>query len=101
MKNCNIHFRRLVLAAALCLMLGPLLNASGEALTKEQMKQFLLGAKVMNSSQSRKGITNPWRLTLTDGAVTHDGSFQSVDEHKTRMEFDDIPERYLSFLAET
>jgi hypothetical protein len=53
------------------------------------MKQFLLNAKVVNSRQSTKGITNPWRLTLSDGSVTHDGSFQSVDEHKTKMEFDD------------
>jgi len=89
MKKFDIRFRGQVLAAALCLICVPVINASGEALTKEQMKQFLLGAKVTNSSQSKKGITNPWRLTLTDGAVTHDGSFQSVDEHKTRMEFDD------------
>src|SRR5437879_285872 len=89
MKNLDNHLRRLILTAALCLICVPLINASGETLSKEQMKQFLLGAKVMKSSQSRKGITNPWRLTMTDGAVTHDGSFQSVDEHKTKMEFDD------------
>src|SRR6266446_2838628 len=89
MKNLDMHTRRLVLAAALSVICAPLLKTSGEALTREQMKQFLLTAKVTNSSQSKKGITNPFRLTLTDGAVTHDGSFQSVDEHKTRMEFDD------------
>ena len=53
------------------------------------MKQFLLNARVVNSRQSSKGITNPWRLTLSDGTVTHEASFQSVDEHKTKMEFDD------------
>src|SRR6267143_4527993 len=89
MKNLEIHFRRSVLAAALCVICVPLLHASGEALTKEQMKQFLLTAKVTKSSQGKKGITNPFRLTLSDGGVTHDGSFQSVDEHKARMEFDD------------
>src|SRR6266850_4466736 len=89
MKNFDIHFRRLVLATVLCLISVPLLNASGEELTKEQMKQFLLSAKVTKSTQSKKGITNPWHLTLNDGAATHDGSFQSVDEHKARMEFGD------------
>src|SRR5437879_3210036 len=89
MTNFAIHFRRLVLAAGLSLIIAPLLNASGEALTREEMKEFLLSAKVTKSSQGRKGITNPWHLTLTDGAQTHDGSFQSVDEHKTRMQFDD------------
>src|SRR5438128_2026033 len=53
------------------------------------MKQFLLNARVVNSRQSSKGITNPWRLTLSDGNATHEASFQSVDEHKTKMEFDD------------
>ena len=40
----------------------------------------------MESRQSNKGMTNPWRLTLTDGVVTHDASFQAVDQHKARME---------------
>jgi hypothetical protein len=56
------------------------------SLTKDQVKHFLLTAKVVKSQQSNKGITNPWRLTLTDGTVTHDASFQAVDEHKVRME---------------
>ena len=37
--------------------------------------------------QSNTGVTNPWRLTLTDGIVTHDASFQKVDEHKTNVQF--------------
>src|SRR5438094_4164145 len=57
-----------------------------QPLTKEQIKQFLLTAKVVKSEQSKKGITNPWRLTLTDCTVTHDASFQSVDEHKPTMQ---------------
>jgi hypothetical protein len=61
----------------------------GQTLTKDQMKEFLVNAKVTKSTQSKKGITNPFRLTLSDGSVIHDGSFQSIDEHKQRMEFDD------------
>src|SRR6266851_3405496 len=60
--------------------------ADEPTLTKEQIKQFLLTAKVVNSRESKKGITNTLRLTLTDGTVTHDASFQSIDEHKATMQ---------------
>jgi hypothetical protein len=56
-------------------------NPSEPTFTKDQIKNFLLTANVIKSSQSKKGITNPWRLTLSDGTVTHDASFQGVDEH--------------------
>jgi len=61
--------------------------ADESTLTNEQIKQFLLTAKVFKSKQSGKGITSPWRLTLSDGTVTHDASFQAVDEHKTSSQF--------------
>ena len=75
--------RALVLAAVVCLTWQLFAVASDEpSLTKEQIKQFLLTAKVVNSEQSKKGITHTLRLTLSDGTVTHDASFQPVDEHK-------------------
>ena len=78
------RWRGLILAAVVCLLGTCLVTASDEpTLTKEQIKQFLLTAKVVKSQQSKKGVTNPWRLTLTDGTVTHDASFQSIDEHRT------------------
>jgi hypothetical protein len=81
------HWRRLICVATICLTCRLCVVAIDEpALTNEQIKQFLLTAKVVKSRQSNKGITNPWRLTLTDGTVTHDASFQSVDQHKARME---------------
>ena len=52
------------------------------------MKQFLLTAKVIQSKQTRKGVTAPSRLTLTDGTLTHDAAFQTVDVAKSHMEFD-------------
>src|SRR5215813_11997649 len=62
----------------------------GEAtLGKEQVKKFLLTAKILSGKQTSKGITNPWRLTLSDGTVTHDGAFQAIDEHKQTMQFAD------------
>ena len=79
-------WRRLIFVAVLCLTCTHFVTASDEpTLTKDQIKQFLLTAKVVKSVQSKKGITNPWRLTLTDGTVTHDASFQAVDEHKTNF----------------
>jgi hypothetical protein len=78
---------RLIVAAVVCLTCTHLVIASDEpTLTKEQIKQFLLTAKVVKSEHTKKGITDPWRLTLTDGTVTHDASFQAVDEHKPTMQ---------------
>jgi len=77
----------LILATMLCLTFTPFLTAFDEpTLTKEQITQFLLTAKVVKSERSKKGITEPWKLTLTDGTITHDASFQTIDEHKPSMQ---------------
>jgi hypothetical protein len=77
---------RLILVAVVCLTCGHFAVATDEpTLTKEQIKQFLATAKVVNSRQSAKGITGTSRLTLSDGTVTHDASFQAIDEHKSQM----------------
>ena len=89
MKLLYLNWQKLGLGLAVILSCVPFAGAAEQTLTKEQMREFLLSAKVTRSTQSKKGITNPFRLTLTDGTVTHDGSFQAVDEHKARMEFDD------------
>ena len=76
-------WRRLIVAAVVCLTCTRFVPASDEpTLTKEQIRQFLLTAKVVKSEHTKKGITEPWRLTLTDGTLTHDASFQAIDEHK-------------------
>jgi hypothetical protein len=88
MNILRLRWRGSILAVVVCLAGQLFVLASDQpTLTKDQIKQFLLTAKVVKSVQSKKGITNPWRLTLTDGTVTHDGSFQSVDEHKPSVEF--------------
>lgn len=56
-------------------------------LTVEQMREFLLKAKVIKSKTTSKGITAPSRLTMSDGVITHDAGFQTVDEAKAKMEF--------------
>ncbi len=60
--------------------------ADDEPLTKEQIKQFLQTAEIVKSKPSSRGVTHPWRLTLSNGAITHDASFQSIDEHKPKMD---------------
>ena len=37
---------------------------------------------MVKSERSKKGVTAPWKLTLSDGTLTHDASFQAVDEHR-------------------
>jgi hypothetical protein len=74
---------RLIFVAVACLTCQLFVVAADEpTLTKEQIKQFLLTAKVVNSHEARNGITHTSRLTLSDGTVTHDASFQPIDEHK-------------------
>jgi hypothetical protein len=87
MRAAGLQFRRLILATVMCLTCSHLVRAADEpALTKEQIEQFLLTAKVVKSQEVNKGITNTLRLTLTDGTLTHDAHFQSVDQHKASMQ---------------
>ena len=82
--------RCLALILALYIVGGrPGIAADQPALSREQIKQFLLTAKVTGGKQGGKGITDPWRLTLSDGTLTHDASFQSVDEHDIDRKFAD------------
>jgi len=82
-----LRWRRLILATVVCLTCTCFVTASdAPTLTKEQIKQFLLTAKVVKSEQAKKGITETLRLTLSDGTVTHDASFQKIDEHKATMQ---------------
>ena len=87
-------FRSITLAALalLCLGVAGFVVASDSPstepkLTEEQERDFLLHAKVIKSKQSSKGVTSPWRLTLSDGTLTHDAIFQPVDERKNSMSF--------------
>jgi hypothetical protein len=84
------------LMALVCLCFWGGISASGQSglkdepnLTDEQKIDFLLHAKVIGSKGSKKGITGTLKLTLTDGTITHDASFQPVDEHTFKKEFSD------------
>jgi len=80
-------FRSLILITLCSLTTAVLLIAANNPstelkLSEEEQKEFLLHAKVIKRRQTSKGITSPWRLTLTDGTLTHDAVFQAIDEHK-------------------
>ena len=85
MRLLNLNWRR-VLPAVVCLTCTLFVTAADEpTLTKEQITQFLLTAKIVKTQPAKKGVTDTLRLTLTDGTITHDASFQSLDVHKTSM----------------
>jgi hypothetical protein len=71
-------------ALALCLLQAALLSAQPAAAqsTAEQQAEFLRTAKILESSPIGKGVTKPFRLTLTDGTLTHDAAFQSVNQER-------------------
>src|SRR5260370_36684325 len=78
-----LRSRNLIFAAIICLTWQLFAIAADEQTpTKDQIKQFLLTAKVVHSQGTKKGITDTKRVTLSDGTITHDASFQSVDEHQ-------------------
>ena len=83
--------RSLVFAAAVCLAAPGLLVSWEEPslknepnLTAEQKKEFLLKANVIASNELGTGYL--WRLTLSDGTLTHDAAFQSdKDSHNHKI----------------
>jgi hypothetical protein len=90
MHKLQLHKLSLLLAVAVFVICPMMLTRADETTpSKEQIKQFLLTAKVVSSHQSAKGITHTSRLTLSDGTLTHDASFQPVDEHTTQKKFFD------------
>ena len=80
---------RLVIAIALLVMSwGVPLPAAQEparsqvTFTPAQMEEFLLRGKIVRTRAAGSGVTNTLRVTLSDGAVTHDAQIQTIDESK-------------------
>jgi hypothetical protein len=76
---------RFLVPVLVLISICPFFSAQEAPLTKEQIKQFLLTAEVIGSKESAKGETHPTKLTLRNGTITHDASFQPVDVHKSEM----------------
>jgi len=96
----DMHTRRFNSPVLLAILSGLLPISSGllpsvcfaqeePKLTIEQKCEFLLNAKVTRYRTTSTGITVPYRLTLTDGKITHDALFQSVNERRPSKKFRD------------
>ncbi len=79
--------RTLVLVLVLVAAAAARTPAAGPALTPDQQAQFLRTARIIKHKGIPKGVTSPVRLTLTDGALTHDAAFSTVDERQSIMHF--------------
>jgi hypothetical protein len=92
LKGADMQTNRVYLAflLAFILIVLPIFSLAQEEpqLTAEQQREFLLSAKVIQSKQLSKGITNSYRLTLSDGVITHDAHFQSINERRSYKQFD-------------
>ena len=53
--------------------------AAPPQLAAEDMESFLQNAKIVATKSTKKGVTLPKRVTLSDGRVTHDAQIQDVD----------------------
>ena len=53
------------------------------ALSRKEKEEFLTTASLVKSKQMSTGITGTYRVTLTDGRLTHDASVQPIDVSKT------------------
>ena len=55
-------------------------------LTPEQMEAFLATAKIVRERDAPKGVTDTVRATLSDGTLTHEAQFQTIDQAKAIFE---------------
>jgi hypothetical protein len=86
----RLHQRAAACAALVCLAAACSAIAADEPnLTEDQIREFLLTAKIVQWHQTSKGVTAPWRFTLSDGKLTHDAAFQSIDEQKVSVQMAD------------
>jgi hypothetical protein len=72
------------LLLALVLVLAPrLATPQAVSLTPEQMEVFLAKAAIIKEKTTSSGVTRPIQATLSDGVLTHDAQFQTVDQAKS------------------
>jgi hypothetical protein len=48
-------------------------------LSATEMEKFLLDGRIVKKKESSKGVTSAYRVTLSDGVLTHDAQVQNVD----------------------
>ena len=85
MLTCRARSVALVLILLLCVAPARPWTQATTRLTPDQQREFLLHADIVGGRQISEGITLPWRLTLSDGTLTHDAAYSTVDERKALM----------------
>ena len=82
MRLPHVQWQWLIFVMAVCVIRPVVVDAADDqVLTRKQIKQFLLNAEVVSSRPDPRGVNHPWRLTLSNGVVTHDVSFQTADRN--------------------
>src|SRR6266478_1003071 len=84
-RGMELRRPRWILGVALAsFAVARMLAADEPKVTEEQKIDFLQHAKVIASQPEKKGKSNASHLTLSDGKVTYDASFEPIDEKKAQ-----------------
>jgi hypothetical protein len=67
---------------------APAGQTAAPALSRDQIRRFLETAPIIKGKDTVKGVTRPMRVTLSDGTLTHDAAFSTVDEYKNVERFE-------------
>ncbi len=59
-------------------------GTTAQPLDKTAIQEFMLTAEIVEAVPIGEGVTNPWRLTLRHGEISHDVAFQSVNKKRDR-----------------
>lgn len=62
-------------------------QALAQSLAPAEKAHFLATARIVSSTDLPKGVTKPRRVTLSDGTLTHDAVFSTIDERIPIMRF--------------
>jgi hypothetical protein len=68
--------------------------ASAPAFTIDEMESLLLKGRIADRKGSPRGVTDAYRVTLSDGQRTHDAQVQNVDIFRDRFE---VTPKYTEF----
>lgn len=55
-------------------------------LTPQQQREFLKNAEITGGRPIGRGVTGALRLTLSDGTITHDAAFQTIDDRTSAVD---------------
>src|SRR5690348_10135339 len=53
--------------------------AAAPVMTEQEMDGFLRNGRIVARKSGNKGVTDAFRVTISDGKVTHDAQVQNVD----------------------